>query len=230
MSGLDSTTLAPPSAIAAAGARAVLDGSLLAATAQTLGAAFVGLAIGVALGLAAGIAFGLLRPLDRLMEVTVEVIRPVPPVAIIPILIIMSGLGFRTEVTTVAFACIWPALILSRSAVTGVEPRLIEVSRALRLSPLARIGKIILPSILPNIVVAVRLSIGFALIVAITVEMTANPVGLGYAMIEAQQALNPALMLAVLLWIGAIGWALNALLLMLAARAMGGAGRQAPSP
>jgi NitT/TauT family transport system permease protein len=206
---LQSDSLAPPSAIAVALVEAFNDGSVLVATRDTLISAFAGLLIGGAVGLAFGIALGIFHVFDRLMEVTIEAIRPIPSIALLPIALIALGFGYRMEIVIVAFACIWPILILSRAAVGGIEPRLIEVSRALRLSPADRVRKIIIPAALPRIFLAFRLAAGIALIVAVTVEIAINPIGLGAAIMTAQQALRPDLMLAYLLWIGIIGYALN---------------------
>jgi ABC-type nitrate/sulfonate/bicarbonate transport system permease component len=207
---LQSDSLAPPSAIAAALGEAFRDGSILVATRDTLASAFAGLLIGGAVGLAFGIALGIFHIFDRLMEVTIEAIRPIPSIALLPIALIALGFGYRMEIVIVAFACVWPILILSRAAIGGIEPRLIEVSRALRLSPADRVRKIIIPAALPRIFLAFRLAAGIALIVAVTVEIAINPIGLGAAIMTAQQALRPDLMLAYLVWIGAIGYALNA--------------------
>src|SRR5713226_3161634 len=206
---LQSDSLAPPSAIAIALGEAFKDGTILIATRDTLASAFAGLLIGGAVGLAVGITLGIFHTFDRLMEVTIEAIRPIPSIALLPIALIALGFGYRMEIVIVAFACIWPILILSRAAVGGIEPRLIEVSRALRLSPVDRVGKIIIPAALPRIFLAFRLAAGIALIVAVTVEIAINPIGLGAAIMTAQQALRPDLMLAYLLWIGFIGYALN---------------------
>ena len=146
------------------------------------------------------------------MEVTVEAIRPIPSIALLPIALIALGFGYRMEIVIVAFACVWPILILSRAAVRSIEPRLMEVARALRLPPAQRVWKIIIPAALPRIFVAFRLSAGIALIVAVTVEIAINPLGLGAGIMLAQQALRPDLMLAYLVWIGIIGYALNILL------------------
>ena len=113
------------------------------------------------------------------------------------------------EIVIVAFACVWPILILTRAAVRSIEPRLMEVARALRLPPAQRVCKIVIPAALPRIFVAFRLSAGIALIVAVTVEIAINPLGLGDGIMLAQQALRPDLMLAYLVWIGIIGYALN---------------------
>jgi NitT/TauT family transport system permease protein len=207
---LQSDSLAPPSAIAAALAEAFRDGSILTATRDTLVSAFAGLLIGGAVGLGFGIALGIFHAFDRLMEVTIEAIRPIPSIALLPIALIALGFGYRMEIVIVAFASIWPLLILSRAAVGDIEPRLIEVSRALRLSPLDRIRKIIIPAALPRIFLAFRLAAGIALIVAVTVEIAINPIGLGAGIMTAQQALRPDLMLAYLVWIGIVGYGLNA--------------------
>jgi ABC-type nitrate/sulfonate/bicarbonate transport system permease component len=207
---LQSDSLAPPSAVAAALGEAFWDGSILVATRDTLVSAFAGLLIGGAVGLAFGIALGIFHIFDRLMEVTIEAIRPIPSIALLPIALIALGFGYRMEILIVAFACVWPILILSRAAVGGIEPRLIEVSRALRLSPADRVRKIIIPAALPRIFLAFRLAAGIALIVAVTVEIAINPIGLGAGIMTAQQALRPDLMLAYLVWIGVIGYALNA--------------------
>ena len=206
---LQSDSLAPPSAVAAALLGAFQDGSILIATRDTLVSAFAGLSIGGAIGLAFGIALGIFHVFDRLMEVTIETIRPIPSIALLPIALIGLGFGYGMEIVIVAFACIWPILILSRAAVGGIEPRLMEVSRALRLSPADRVRKIIIPAALPRIFLAFRLAAGIALIVAVTVEIAINPIGLGAAIMTAQQALRPELMLAYLLWIGIVGYLLN---------------------
>jgi NitT/TauT family transport system permease protein len=208
-SPIQSDALAPPSAVAVALVQAFADGSIIRATRDTLASAFAGLLVGGAVGLALGIALGIFKPFDRLMEVTIESLRPIPSIALLPIALIALGFGYRMEIVIVAFACVWPILILSRAAVRSIEPRLIEVSRALKLSPGDRVRKIIIPAALPRIFLAFRLAAGIALIVAVTVEIAINPIGLGAGIMTAQQALRPDLMLAYLLWIGLIGYALN---------------------
>lgn len=213
-----SDSLAPPSQIVLAFGEALADGSLLSATRDTLIAAFAGLGIGGGIGLVLGVALALSRPLDRLAELPVEVLRPIPSVAVIPVALVALGFGYRLEIAIVAFACIWPMLILTRAAVAGVEPRLLEVARVLRLSSQATVFKIIAPAALPRVFVAFRLAAGVALIVAVTVEIAVNPQGLGAALMTAGQALRPDLTLAFLIWVGVVGFALNQVLLFAQAR------------
>ncbi len=214
VSGLQSDSLAAPSDVVVAGVEALLDGSMLIATYQTLGSALIGLSIGFGIGLALGVLLGMFRVLDHLLEVTIEAIRPIPSVALIPISLLVFGFGYRMEIAVVAFATLWPALILSRAAIAGVEPRLFEVARALQFGLLARIVKIVIPAALPRVFVALRLGIGISLIVGVTVEISANVIGVGHETMLAGQSLRPALMLAYLVWIGILGWGVNAAMLL----------------
>ncbi|MDB5626542.1 MAG: hypothetical protein JWR73_2344, partial [Tardiphaga sp.] len=211
---LQSDSLAPPSAIGRALIEALSSGELWIATRDTLASTLAGLLIGSAIGLLLGIALGLSSGFNRLMDVTIEAIRPIPSIALLPIALIAFGFGYRMEIVIVAFACIWPMLILSRAAIGGIEPRLLEVAHLLRLTSADRVRKIVIPAALPRIFVAFRLAAGIALIVAVTCEIAINPIGLGASIMAAQQALRADLMLAYLIWIGAIGFALNAGLLL----------------
>ena len=205
-----SDALAPPSAAARAWWRALQDGSLWQATLFTLGTAAAGLALGAGLGLLLGTALGLSRRLATVSLLTVEVLRPIPSVALIPLAMLVFGFGLRMELAVVAFATLWPVLVLTQAAVRQVEPQLLEVSAALELSAWQRARWVVLPATVPRLFVALRLAVAIALVVAVTVEIAANPHGMGYAMMIAQQSLDPALMLAWLGWIGVVGWALNA--------------------
>ncbi len=208
--GRGSDALAPPTAALGAIAGALADGSLASATAFTLGSAALGLALGAAIGIGLGTLLGLSRRAARLGFLSIEVARPIPAVALIPLAMLVFGFGLRMEVSIVAFACLWPMLILAQAAVQQVEPRLLEVARALQLTSVQRFLWIVGPAMVPRLFVALRLGVAIALVVAVTVEIAANPHGMGYAMMIAQQSLDPALMLGWLGWVGMIGYAINA--------------------
>jgi NitT/TauT family transport system permease protein len=205
-------TLSRPSDIAAAFVRALADGSILQATWQTVEAALVGFAIAAAAGVLVGVILGLSPLLERTVGPSIEALRPVPAVALTPLTLLLFGFGLRMEAAIVAFACIWPILLVTIAAVRGIEPRLLEVAQALRLSFASRLRKIVLPAALGRVVVGLRVALSISLIVAVTVEIVMNPRGLGYGMIVASQSLKPDLMYAQLLWLGLLGWGLNALL------------------
>jgi sulfonate transport system permease protein len=207
--GKSSDSLAPPSAAAVAFFKAIGDGTLLASTSFTLGSAAAGLAIASLLGIFLGTLLGLSKRVASISFLSIEVLRPIPSVALIPLAMLVFGFGFRLEISVIAFACFWPILILTQAAVQQVEPCLLEVARALQLSQREQFMKIVLPAIVPRLFVALRLGVAIALVVAVTVEIAANPHGMGYAIIYAQQSLDPALMLAWLFWISLVGFAIN---------------------
>lgn len=208
--GRNSDALAPPTAALQAFGKAATDGSLLQATGFTLGSAAAGLGLALLLALPLGTLLGLSPRMARMGFLSIEVLRPIPSVALIPLAMLVWGFGFRMEIAVVAFACFWPLLVLTQAAARQVEPRLLEVARALQLGAGDRFVKIVLPAMVPRLFVALRLGVAIALVVAVTVEIAANPNGMGYAVMIAQQSLDPALMLAWLGWIGAIGFAVNA--------------------
>jgi ABC-type nitrate/sulfonate/bicarbonate transport system permease component len=222
-SGIQSDGLALPSQVAGALVAAIADGEIFLRTAETIGAISVGVPVGGILGLLLGTWLGLSPRAAQLASLSIELFRPIPPVAVIPLMMLIYGLGIRMEAAIIAFACFWPMLLLSRDAVRGVEPRLIEVARILGLSRRKQITKIALPAAIPRIFTAVRLTLGIALIVAVTTEIAANPIGLGYAIISAGLSLRPEVMYAFLIWLAILGWLLNAGLIALHHRLFGAA-------
>ncbi len=224
VSGVQSDSLASPSQIAVAFYTALLDGTIPRRTAETLRAALTGLAIGGGSALVGSIVLGLVPPVARLMQFSIEVLRPVPAVALIPVAILSLGFGYGMEVSLVAFATFWPVLIYGHAAIVNIEPQLLDVSRVLRLSTLGRVTKVVLPATLPRYFVAFRLATAVSLIVAVTVEIAANPLGIGYELMTASQSLHPDLMFALVLWIGLVGWGLNGALLLAQRRLFGPAG------
>lgn len=210
-----SDSLAPPSRAIAALVSILKDGSLLFGSAQTLASLLAGLALGSLAGLGAGIALSSSELLGRLSFLSIEMLRPIPSVALLPLSLLIFGFGYGMEIAVIAFATFWPSLILSHSAVQQIEPRLMEVARLLRLSRWQTAAKIILPAAAPRLMTALRLAAGLALVVAVTAEIVSNPQGLGHDLMIAQETLRPERMFAVLFWVGLIGWGKNAALLRL---------------
>lgn len=204
--------LSRPSDILRAGVDGLMDGSILIATWQTFEAALFGLALAIAIGIGAGTVFGLSTTAERVVGPTIEALRPIPAVAFLPLSLLLFGFGLPMEGTVVAYACVWPVLIATIGAVRAIEPRMLEVARVLEMSFAARMRKIILPAALARINVGVRVAVGFALVVAVTVEIIVNPRGLGYSLVLAQQSLRVDLMYAQLLWLCIVGYGINAAL------------------
>lgn len=210
MTGFQRDSVALPSEVLARLWEVIWNGDVFVLTWETLAAAFTGLAIGGAIGLVLGVIFGAFPPSFYALELTTEFIRPMPAVSLLPIALLVFGFGFVMEISLIAKSTIWPVMVMTHAAILGLHPRLSEVSKLLGMNFVQRITKIVLPAIVSNVFVGFRLSMGVALLVAITIEIAANPRGLGYAMMRAQETLQPDLMFGLLFWVGLLGWALNA--------------------
>jgi ABC-type nitrate/sulfonate/bicarbonate transport system permease component len=205
-------TMSRPSDISAAWWTEFSSGALLIATLQTLQATFLGFLIATAIGILTGLVVGLSSAARLMVSPSLEALRPVPPVALIPISLLLLGFGVSMEAAVIAFACVWPILIATTAAVRASESRLYELAQILELSAFSYARKFVLPAALGRIGVGMRIGLGIALVVAVTVEIVVNPRGLGYGLIMAQQSMRPDSMYAQLLWVGIIGSVLNLLL------------------
>jgi ABC-type nitrate/sulfonate/bicarbonate transport system permease component len=204
-----SDTLAPPGPVVIALGHLLVDGTILHKTLETLTSTLLGLALGGGVGTLLGIMSGLARPVAAVIRGPVEVLRPLPAIALVPLMTIGFGLGLKMEVYVIAFAVFWPSIILSQNAVMQVERQLLEVADSLELSWIARVQKIVLPAIVPRLVVMLRFTAAIALLIAVTVELVSNPRGLGHEMMMASEAFVPDRMLAYLVIITLLGWSLN---------------------
>jgi ABC-type nitrate/sulfonate/bicarbonate transport system permease component len=200
-----------PSHILIAGIVALADGTLLYATWQTLESVLFGMSLALVSGVLTGIFLGL-SPLSELAtRPSLEALRSIPSIAFAPLTLLLFGFGLPMEGMIVAYACFWPILITTISAVRNIEPRLLEIAAALEMNTVERVRKIIVPAVLSRVLVGLRTAAGFALVVAVTVEILINPRGLGYGLIIAQQSLRIDLMYAYLIWLAVLGLAVNAL-------------------
>jgi len=198
-----------PTRFVVAGAKALADGTLLTQTAQTFAAAGQALAMAAVAGIAIGSLLGLFRPLERAAQLTIDALRPIPSVALIPLSLLLFGFSRNMSAAVAAFACFWPILIVTISAVRSVDARLLEVGRLLGFSFGSVIWKFAIPAALPSILVGIRVAAGIAIVVTVTTEIVTNPRGLGFAMTMSAQSLQADLVWATLLWVGVIGWLVN---------------------
>lgn len=214
------TFLPPVTQVLAAGWASFSTGELPLHIATTLRAYAQGFALAAVLGVLLGLAMGLSGALRGTLTTTVELLRPMPSVAIIPIAIVAFGLDDPMKRFVVAYAAMWPVLVNTLYGVLSVDPQLVEVARSFRLGRAARAWKIILPAAAPFIAPGLRVGSGIALILAVTAEMVASRNGLGYFVADTQLSNRIPDMYAGLLTIAAVGYLLNALFLLVESRAL----------
>ncbi len=217
---LDYTYLPAPTAIARGGRALLASGELPTSLLHTLKVTVVGWFIAGLGGIALGLALGLSDRAWRYSMASLEVLRAVPPISLVPVALLVFGFSSRMELTIIVFVAIWPILINTIEGVRRVPVELLDVARMMRFSHPTTIRKIILPAAMPAITVGLRLALSLSLVLAIVAEMIGNPSGLGNALVRAQQALQPEAMFAYFFTIGLVGVGLNAALRRVTSRAV----------
>lgn len=202
---LDARFFPPPSLVALTFWRLLADGTLAAHTAASVTRVLAGFAIGAAAGLAAGLAMGTIRSLRVALEPTISALYVIPKVAILPLVMLIFGLGEASKIAIIAIATFFIVVINTTAAVVGVEPLYIEAGRAFGARRLQMFSHIILPGALPAIFTGMRLALGTALIVIIAAEFVAARDGIGYFIWFAWNTLRPEEMFAGFIVIGALG-------------------------
>ena len=202
---LDARFFPPPSLVAATLYRLVVDGEVVRHTAVTVLRVLAGFAIGAGTGLVSGLLLGTLQPLRAALEPTISALYVIPKVAILPLVMLIFGLGEASKVAIVAIATFFIVIINTTAAVVGVEPIYLEAGRAFGARRAQMFGHIILPGALPAIVTGLRLALGTALIVVIAAEFVATQEGIGYFIWHAWNTLRPEQMFAGFIVIGGLG-------------------------
>lgn len=202
----------PPSAIVGALLKLLATRAFFEEMAHTISAALVAWAGAVVIGVLFGAALGLVPALRTYAMATVEFMRPLPPVGLVPMAMLLFGFSIKTELFVIVIAGIWPVLIGTMGGVMAMSARLRDVAQCLHLSKADMLLKIFIPAAFPSMLVGFRLSLSTSLVLAIVVEMIGNPEGLGYAVVREAQALDRETMFAYVIIIGILGVVFNAAL------------------
>ena len=179
---------------------------------ETVRRMFYGFVLASVAGVGLGAALGSSPTLRTYFEPCLELVRPLPASAVIPVFVLMFGLNERMIIAVIAFGSIWPALLGTVHGFKTVEPRLFEVARILRLSRLEMIWKIALPNALPDIFSGLRLALTVSLILAVVTEMLSGSNGLGHNIILAARSFRSADLYAGIIVLGAVGYVSNIVL------------------
>jgi sulfonate transport system permease protein len=187
---------------------------LFGEVAHTVNAALVAWGLAAVFGVFFGAALGLFATLRAYTMATVEVLRPLPPVALVPVALLLFGFSIETELFVTTISAVWPILVGTMGGVLAVSPQLKDVARSLRLRPWEVLCKVLIPAAAPSVLVGCRLSMTISLVLAIVVEMIGNPQGLGYAVVREAQALDRPAMFAYVFIIGLLGVIFNVALVV----------------
>jgi sulfonate transport system permease protein len=187
---LATRVLPAPSAVALAFWQTLKDGSLLHAVAVSGWRALEGLLIGGVLGFIFGVVNGLWRPAEVLLDSTLQMLRNVPHLAIIPLVILWFGIGEGAKIFLVTIGVLFPVYLNTYHGVRTIDPALIEMGRIYGLDPWARFWRIILPGALPSVFVGLRYGLGIMWLTLIVAETISASSGIGYMTMNAREFLQ----------------------------------------
>ena len=166
----------------------------------------VGYAAAVALGVPLGLCVGWSRNLATAINPLVELLRPISPIAWIPVAIVFFGIGNLAPIFLVFLGAFFPIVVTTHNGVRAVPPMYLRAARNFGLSPAQMLRRVLLPAALPQILSGLRIALGIAWLVVVAAEMIAVDSGLGYLIIDARNAgKRYDLVVAGMVLVGAIG-------------------------
>ncbi|SBS71981.1 ABC-type nitrate/sulfonate/bicarbonate transport system, permease component [uncultured Microbacterium sp.] len=187
----------------------LLDRAFWRDVAATMWAWFLGLSIAVISGAVLGFIIGSSRFLERATQSTIEFLRPIPSVAIIPLAVLLFGTKIQSELLLIVYASIWQVLLQVIYGTKDVDPVADATARSYGLSRWQRIRHVVWPTTLPYLMTGIRLAASVALILAITAELIIQTPGLGKQIAETREGGAVTSMYALILATGFIGVLIN---------------------
>jgi sulfonate transport system permease protein len=202
---LSSRILPEPFAVGTAAWNLLKSGELVHDVAISAGRALAGLAIGGSLGLVLGLLTGTFRTAETLLDTTLQMVRNVPPLALIPLVILWFGIDESAKLFLVAIGVFFPIYLNTYHGIRSVDAGLIEMARSYGLSGWPLYREVILPGALPSILVGLRFSLGLMWVLLIVAETISAQAGIGYMTMNAREFLQTDVVLVGVLLYALLG-------------------------
>jgi ABC-type nitrate/sulfonate/bicarbonate transport system permease component len=168
-----------------------------------------GFGIAAVLGVLLGLLVGYFRLAEDLLETLVELFRPIPTLAFLPIFIIWFGLGETSKVLLIAYACFFPIFVNTQQGVRYADPLLVRAALSLGASQRQVFTNVILRAALPEIITGLRLAVALSLIVLVAAELVAADSGMGFRIQESRLQFRVDRMLYGAVQMGVVGYIFN---------------------
>lgn len=204
--GLSASVMPGPVTVAQAAAELWRNGSLLTDILVSLRRVFLGFALGAATGLALGFAAGLSALARGLLDRSLQMIRTIPHLALVPLVILWFGIGEEPRVLLVALGTFFPVYINTMSGIRNVDPKLLELGRSYGLGRAELVWSVVLPGALQPILVGVRYALGVAWLTLVVGETIASRDGIGYLVQNARELLRIDIIVLAILLYAVAGW------------------------
>ncbi len=168
-----------------------------------------GMFFAIIIGVPVGFAMGLSNTLRGIFDPPVELFRPIPPLALLPLFIVWFGIGELGKVMLLFFAALWIIIIGSRAGVLGVSKSKVHAAYSLGASKLQILRHVILPNALPEIFTSIRVALGVCWGTLVAAEITGAEVGLGAMIFAAKNFFRMDVVVAGIIIIGVLGVAMD---------------------
>ncbi len=188
-------TLPPPLSILTAAISLCRTGELERQVLISCQRAALGFLVGGGLGFGLGLLTGLSRPVELVLDTSLQMLRNVPHLAIIPMVILWFGIGESAKLFLIALGVFFPIYLNTFHGVRMVETSLIEMGRIYRLGPWAMFRRVILPGAMPSILIGVRYGLGITWLTLIVAETISSSSGIGYMTMNAREFLETNIVL-----------------------------------
>lgn len=209
---VDATFLPPFTTVLGAWWDLAGNGQLASNTEASLVRSLSGFGLAVAVAVPLGLLIGWYKPVATLLGPLLEVFRNTAALALLPVFVLLLGIGETSKIAIVFYACVWPILLNTISAVRDVDPTLLRLARSMDLSGFRLLKKVILPSAVPTVFTGIRLAGAVSILVLVAAEMVGAKAGLGYLINAAQFNFAIPRMYAGIITISAIGVVFNQVL------------------
>jgi sulfonate transport system permease protein len=186
---ISSRVLPAPTDVLAAGWKLLKSGELVRNVWVSFWRATVGFVIGGSIGFAFGLANGLSRRSEQVFDSTLQMVRNIPHLALIPLVILWFGIDEEAKIFLVALGVFFPIYINTQHGIRSIDPQLVEMGRIYGMSPAALFRRVILPGALPSIFVGLRYALGIMWLTLIVAETIATSSGIGYMAMQAREFL-----------------------------------------
>ena len=207
--------LPPPSQVAASGWELLKDGTLPRHIGYSLLRVLEGFGAASLIAVPFGIAVGLSRSFEHMTDFMVQVTKPIPPIAWIPLAILWFGIGEVSKVYIIMLGAFFPVLVNTVDGIRQTEGRFVEVAKVLEVSRWRFICQVVIPGALPSIMTGLRLGLGMAWVCVVAAELIAAEKGVGYMIMDARQLSQSDVVILGMIAIGLIGKVMDSILRVL---------------
>jgi ABC-type nitrate/sulfonate/bicarbonate transport system permease component len=180
-----------------------------------------GYALAAVLGVAIGVLIGESRTVRGIAEPVLEFFRAIPPPVLVPVFILLTGLGDTMKVLVIASGCVWPVLLNTAAGVRATDGVLADTARCYRLSGVPRLWYLVLPGAGPQIMTGLRQALSIGIILMVISELFAANNGLGYAIVQFQRGFAIPEMWSGIILLGLLGVLLAGLFALVERRVLG---------